>query len=367
MIESSTDELHDEKRQGRESKRFFRKTALIMLAASTFSAMFVTVLHWLEPDAHPIDRFVPPAMALVFLGLLVVLLLRPKWVLGIVMLALATMIAALTMVSWFFVIRAYLDPGVQLVESLPPVNSILLAVSVLIMIFLQARLAFLTAVCAWCVVAVPVLVYLFSHPAELWSPRGQDMILAYGPTILLVVVLIPFQRGLRETVEQLHAERAFAQSLAELDPLTKLYNRRAGKRILDQVLADKERTGVVLFDVDHFKSINDTHGHPTGDAVLRELAKRCSTAIRKGDSVSRWGGEEFLVVLRDVDARVMEHVAEMLCLVINTEPFEPVGTVTASFGATLVQASDTPTSLLERVDRALYQAKSSGRNCVVLG
>ena len=122
---------------------------------------------------------------------------------------------------------------------------------------------------------------------------------------------------------------------------------------------------MILFDVDHFKRINDTYGHQAGDVVLVTVARRCSQVLRKHDCLARWGGEEFLVVLRHVGAEVIERIAEELRLAIASEEIEPVGTVTASFGVSLVKPTDTIETLLQRVDQAMYAAKTSGRNRVM--
>ena len=92
---------------------------------------------------------------------------------------------------------------------------------------------------------------------------------------------------------------------------------------------------------------------------------RCSQVLRKNDCLARWGGEEFLVVLRHVGDEVLERIAEELRLAIASEEIEPAGSVTASFGVSLVKPTDTIATLLQRVDKAMYAAKTSGRNRVM--
>ena len=131
-------------------------------------------------------------------------------------------------------------------------------------------------------------------------------------------------------------------------------------------MTEKNAVGLVMFDVDHFKKINDTYGHPAGDKVLKELSIRCTEVKRKDGTLARWGGEEFIVILNEVDKDAAKHLAERLRLAINESPIEPVGTVSASFGVAQVKDFDTSESLLERAGLALYEAKKAGRNCVVL-
>ncbi len=346
-------------------ERFYRSTALAMLLLALFASGSATVIHYLEPESYLLDRILPPIMTLIFTLLLTALWLRPGWIMRITRLTLAASIVALTIPSWFYVSQAFASSEVGLVDSFPPISTALLVVIVLIMIFLPARQAFCTALFAWCCVALPVLIYLLGHSEELWTFRGKDMLISYGPAFLVVLVLIPFHRGLQNKVARLHADHEHMQNVADLDPLTRLYNRRACERHLQQILIEGGRAGVVLFDIDHFKKINDTFGHPTGDAVLKEIADRFNHAIRKDGCVSRWGGEEFLMILRRVDEQALKGIGERLRQVISEKPIEPVGHVTASFGVTTVRSMDTLASLLERVDRGLYQAKKAGRDCVV--
>jgi len=125
-----------------------------------------------------------------------------------------------------------------------------------------------------------------------------------------------------------------------------------------------------VIDIDHFKRINDTHGHEVGDVVLRQVAQRLPRALRATDFVARQGGEEFLVLLPDTGAQQAQGVAEKMRRALALEPVEPVGTVTASIGvATLtpeIEIAGDPVALLRRADDALYAAKRAGRNRVAV-
>ncbi|HTV45713.1 MAG TPA: PleD family two-component system response regulator [Stellaceae bacterium] len=165
-------------------------------------------------------------------------------------------------------------------------------------------------------------------------------------------------------------------SLALTDELTGLYNRRYALAHLDELIGrlgrDSVGTAILLFDIDHFKLVNDTHGHAAGDDVLRELAARACSAVRSVDLVARLGGEEFVVIMPETGAAIAAVVAERLRLETSREPFviRPSGArlhVTISVGVTLtVAGGDERRSLLERADMALYEAKSAGRNRVVI-
>ncbi len=311
------------------------------------------------------DLIVPPSMCAIFAGLLIALIRRPRWVIGIARTALLTSGLALAAPAWFFTWQATVTPGLQLISTLPPVSSLLLALMVMVMIFFPTWQAFRMILLGWVLIALPVLVYLLVHPLELWTPRGTDLLMAYGPAIALVVVLLPVQRGLAGKIKHLALERDRMQIMMNRDPLTRLQNRRFGEQVLRDILTERTPAGVIMFDMDRFKRINDTHGHPAGDRVLQMVAKRCKGLLREDECMSRWGGEEFLVAVPNVDAPGVKLVAERLRLAIAHVPVEPLLQATASFGVTIIRDGDSLATLLKRVDLVLYQAKQRGGNCVV--
>ncbi|MGH8029303.1 MAG: GGDEF domain-containing protein, partial [Arenimonas sp.] len=193
-----------------------------------------------------------------------------------------------------------------------------------------------------------------------------DLVLALGPGALFVPLLVPLLRGMERRFHALRREGERLQALAERDVLIGLYNRRAGERFLGTLLAHEQRdAALVLFDIDHFKRINDAFGHPAGDAVLIEVGRRCSAVLGRDDIFARWGGEEFLVVLPGATSTGSAMLAERLRSAIHAEPIAPVGRVSASFGVTTLRAGDTLAEVVQRADEALYRAKSEGRNRVV--
>ncbi len=171
----------------------------------------------------------------------------------------------------------------------------------------------------------------------------------------------------------LKAQEALREQ-ATKDGLTKLWNRRSILEILSRELARSEREktplGIVLGDLDHFKAVNDTHGHLVGDSVLRVAARRMLASCRSYDAVGRYGGEEFLLVLPGCDERAAETQAERMRFEIESKPIPtPAGEirVTSSFGVTAAPGGETfsPDEAIKAADEALYAAKERGRNCVV--
>ena len=159
------------------------------------------------------------------------------------------------------------------------------------------------------------------------------------------------------------------KELAVTDQLTGIYNRLK----LDEALQNEEfrytRTkktfGLILMDIDHFKLINDTYGHPAGDTVLVSIANLLLSATRNTDVIGRWGGEEFLIICPETDKTGIKKLAEKLRRTIEDYNFKEISKCTASFGVTIYSEEDNITKLIKRTDNALYSAKNSGRNKVV--
>jgi two-component system, cell cycle response regulator len=172
--------------------------------------------------------------------------------------------------------------------------------------------------------------------------------------------------------DQLRARNAELETVTRTDALTGIYNRRHLQERLQGVLSmarrHREPAAVLMIDVDHFKSINDSMGHAAGDAVLREIADRLRHRVRLEDVVGRWGGEEFLVLSSITDADAAAVLAERLRAAVADEPVEIDGAgrirVTVSIGcaAGTVDAE----GLVREADAALYEAKAQGRNRVVV-
>ena len=193
-------------------------------------------------------------------------------------------------------------------------------------------------------------------------------VLGMVSTIILVQV-----RGLEREV---HEATNSLRVRAVTDGLTGLNNRQT---ILQRLAMEIRRAvrrktgvGVLMVDLDHFKRVNDTHGHPVGDVVLRRVAETIQHSVRDYDSVGRVGGEEFLVVAPDIDERLLASMAERIRTQIEAIDFDDVIEglrMTASVGTTLCERAmpESPDSVIARADAALYRAKAEGRNRVAAG
>jgi diguanylate cyclase (GGDEF)-like protein len=209
-----------------------------------------------------------------------------------------------------------------------------------------------------------------SAPAALiiQQVRGAPLdipVLAGGAAVLFGLVLARMA-GL--VAVQRHA--------AVTDGLTKLHNRRFLEEQLrleaDRARRSQQQLSLVLLDIDHFKAINDTYGHPGGDRILCQLAERLQQVVRPGDVVARYGGEEFAILVPEVGGAQLTELAERLRQAIAGLPMQPnqaawVG-ITASVGAaSLPEHADSVEGLIAFADNALYAAKHAGRNCSVIG
>lgn len=153
------------------------------------------------------------------------------------------------------------------------------------------------------------------------------------------------------------------------DPLTGLYNRRFIDEALKRETAIAERYNVpfslILVDLDNFKTINDIYGHDVGDKVLVSISKLLKENLRKADAIARWGGEEFLILLRNTKLSQALEVAEKLRNLLCGTEIPSVPPISASFGVAAYKKGESLDETLKRADLALYKAKAEGKNCVI--
>jgi len=158
------------------------------------------------------------------------------------------------------------------------------------------------------------------------------------------------------------------ENMAIMDKLTGLYNRAKLDEVLTRELKISSRykrsIGLLLIDIDLFKSVNDTHGHLVGDRVLIEVSKLIKSNLRSSDTIFRWGGEEFIVLSLETNKEEALNIAQKIRENVKQANFEFVGNKTISIGVTTNHQDDDINSIVKRADEALYEAKNSGRDCV---
>ena len=158
------------------------------------------------------------------------------------------------------------------------------------------------------------------------------------------------------------------QILATTDTLTHVFNRikyaELMQREIERVRRYSHPLSIIMFDIDHFKKVNDTYGHMVGDDVLCMLTQIVKENLRETDFLVRWGGEEFVIITPETDLQRAEKLAERIRLATESYPFDQVERVTLSFGVTQFHKDDTEDAFIKRADDAMYMAKKNGRNRV---
>lgn len=229
-----------------------------------------------------------------------------------------------------------------------------------------------------CLIGASMLLGMWRRPQD-FPPQLELFYLAFVVTVLPTVALLvgrlsQLRLERREQRRELHEALALVQRLAMQDELTGLPNRRHMQQWMAQALAREQRSGqplaVALIDLDHFKRINDLHGHETGDQALSIFAHEARSLLREPDMLARWGGEEFLLGMPDTRTEAallaLERLKDRL-LDHRTWSACPQAMVTFSAGLTQALPGQGLEQLLVRADAALYEAKRQGRNRVVLG
>jgi diguanylate cyclase (GGDEF)-like protein len=201
----------------------------------------------------------------------------------------------------------------------------------------------------------------FIPDREIANIKAMVLALIFG-LIGIVATIATYRQRLDRLLERIHSE-------ARSDTLTGASNRRHGNELLAQELERAKRLhhpfSVILFDIDHFKKVNDRFGHLTGDCVLREVAALADANLRPCDALVRWGGEEFLVLLPETAPTDAVRIAERLRRRVAGHGFSHGQTLTLSAGVTGMVAGDDGESLVARADALLYRIKGTGRNRIM--
>jgi len=168
--------------------------------------------------------------------------------------------------------------------------------------------------------------------------------------------------------ESLQTINALLEKQASTDALTGIYNRLKLSKLLDKEISRASRykssLAIIIFDIDKFKDVNDSYGHPAGDSVLIDITRVINANIRTTDIFARWGGEEFMIIATGCTLEEGIQFADILRLKVAQANFSIPRKITSSFGVAAFRPNDTEITLINRADHALYKAKTRGRNRV---
>lgn len=344
----------------RERKRKYYITALAFMAVA---ALVDWLFQFLSAPGIITDRFTSPLGAVIDLVAILLLWRRPDSVRALER-------------AGVLVFAAVLIPKFYLILGLPAdVASAELSVFLVwfgplyVMIFLvfNPRPALAVSGTVYAATALGFLRLLATWNAENHPPLLKAMVHLHLSSGVIVAFLFIYAR-LREQLVRAETLADTLREMAHTDVLVGLPNRRMLHQLLaaEQEAAQrrKQPASLIIFDLDHFKQINDTFGHAVGDQVLVEVTRRVSSCLRKTDHFGRWGGEEFVIICPGTEVIEGTQLAQRLQQVISERPFPVVGTVTASFGVADLREQATLDRWLDRADNALYLAKQKGKNRV---
>lgn len=223
-----------------------------------------------------------------------------------------------------------------------------------------------------------MLASVLPFSARLFMQQSQSYMLMGLMSLVFVALLIVASRRTHMVYTESQRLRFENEDMAEklqamattaiTDSLTGAYNRNMLNVALPSEMERSRRhdtpLAIILLDIDHFKHINDSHGHQVGDRTLVWLTERICTQLRDADLLFRWGGEEFMVLAPNTDLAAASRVADRMRREIEQSPLVPAGIITCSLGCSEFRHDDTTDSFIQRADRALYTAKAKGRNRV---
>ncbi len=219
------------------------------------------------------------------------------------------------------------------------------------------------------------LIIIHDATAQMMALR-HSMVTNFGVATMLLgsllLLLYSVTRRAEKAIEtahkQLQTKNSLLDSLSKTDQLTGIANRRRTQQVIEQEIDRfnryKKPFCIFLFDIDHFKTVNDTHGHEVGDQVLVELVGLVQSVIRRTDTFGRWGGEEFILVCPETSLPTAQTIAGKICTTVREYKFTRDLRITLSIGVSEIQSGATLKEILVEVDRKMYLAKQKGRNRV---
>jgi diguanylate cyclase len=342
------------------------KGILAMLWVGAVLVLLVWAVEWQAGLINPWDRWLLPILAGTFASLALWLMLQAKHRLWI-------HLGGVLALNLYIVVSVHLllatgGDSPNEYQFLTTLYWLPLAYG-LAFVFLPVRWAVGVALSSFGLAFGPIAIAaaLGGAPTR-WPETFATLVTVLAGAQVAYIVLLRSVATMRADHLRTRERMRVVEALAGTDMLTGLPNRRALTERLESALAAAQRSSqpvvVALLDIDHFKRINDLHGHAAGDRVLVSLARVLATQLRGSDFVGRWGGEEFLLVAPATPMHAGLEIAERLRVAIAAWEFDHGQPVTLSIGVSQFLQGDDSHGLLQRADKALYRAKAAGRNRV---
>lgn len=359
--------------ESRFSRLGLQRFLVAIIAAVVISISGVAAVHWAVGLIHVDELFTRFSM-MALSDMQGLFLLVPLW--------LALRNSASATINYPLLISAFAIPVPLLLARFEPSLAALLFPLVA---FIIIRLRFVGAALAVSVAggSAALMVALGQDPLHLGTgveafSRWSLIVLALGTPMLLMGVVLDDNLDYQSHLEARVAERtqalqdalAAANILVITDSLTQAFNRRHMESLVHDEVERAQRysqaTALIILDIDHFKAVNDNYGHPTGDKVLRQVSDILSENLRQSDALGRWGGEEFLILLPQINLLAASNVAEKLRHAIFVSDFGLKEPLSISLGVAGFVLGESAGDWIKRADQALYSAKRLGRNQVAL-
>jgi diguanylate cyclase (GGDEF)-like protein len=336
----------------------------LLLAFGTLAIVITWCFEIWSERISPIDRIAYPTMVTLFVAYFITIKLRSRILKIVELLSFATF-AAYVIVNLQFII--YRGDSLD-IYTLATFAQWFPLVYTSAFIFLETRQATIISICIYLSLLLPSVLHIVTNNTHFWAEDTYAVLLNMNLSHPVYIVVLSGIAQLKEHFVRVKAHADVMSIAASIDHLTGTANRRAIAQTLQYALDQIQITGlelaVILLDIDNFKRINDTYGHDVGDQVLIDIAGVLRQQLRAADTLGRWGGEEFMVVVTEANLASTVHLAERLRMLIADHPQPPVGQITVSFGVAMAITGDTPHALVKRADEALYRAKQHGRNRV---
>jgi diguanylate cyclase (GGDEF)-like protein len=345
--------------------RLMRRVVLLMFGAGVLAVLAIWRMEVIDQTIDPINRIGYPAMVLVFSASFVALWRFPRALAYVRWVGFLSITLVLLLDLWIQMHAP--EPLLGNYNALTLLNWLPLCYAIAFFM-LETRQAFVAAAAILAFFFVCTL--LRSGAGTAYAAQDRSLLVNTLISHSVLVVCLTGMLWLKHVVTMQGEQASRLNLLAATDPLTGLSNRRLTLQLLDQLARDGRldlAPVLLLCDLDHFKNINDGWGHAMGDQVLVAVASALRASTRDADTVARWGGEEFLVVLPVTRAGEATELAERLRLRVEAlqvaDRHQCPVPVTLSIGIATLCAGETGSSWLKRADDALYLAKADGRNC----